>query len=315
MTDKLTYNYKVFAFALQFKRVQSNGEWYDGISLHRLLKTRLRLKSSYNSLKQYVETLEKLGCFVKKGNGKHKQLKNYYEIADILNIDIDKKYINQYMKDVEIEKLKTNTAANELIKILYKYKLKAQKKCVDKYNAHYDLCKILIAGTRYKGNKKPFYKDVKHIRRRAKGENLTYDNYIKSTVDKGKDKLVTGCYHLAINFKISRSKANKLVQDLVNEGFMARKIIKEVIYCDKENFPLSLLEGLIGVPKVHYPFAHGFVYVRGSEITINDTPYFMPSGTDIIYHNLRSISYNHTYSPNKVTKGFKSSKGIGKRFP
>lgn len=283
MSNNSSINYKVLAFALQFKRVQSNGEWYNGISLHKLLKSRLKLRSSYNSLKKYVTILQDLDCFVQKGN--HTQLEDYYTIAEKLNIPIEGKYINQYLRDIPISDMLTGKVSDEIIKILYKYNFKAQHKYVEKANKQYNDCLQILTGSRNRDKKKPSYND---IYKRAKKSGESFDSFVQSTVDKGKQNIVTGCYHLGNIFGTSHNKANKLIQQLVSEGFMNRRIVKGVIYCNKRYTDVNQLKAIIGIKEVHMRFKSGYSYIKGSEITLTDSNNSVPiikNKSRLIFHN------------------------------
>jgi DNA-binding Lrp family transcriptional regulator len=197
--------------------------------------------------------------------GKERQLVNINTIAERLDIDIERKKINQLYRERDMNEMSFKQSLYWILACLIDSNFRAQQFKISQNNKRSDIAHHLLNGTNNSDN--GFHNALKRLHNEAEKQGMDSFSYAESVLRDGVDYIKTGSYYLAKKLNISQSKANRLLNEMEKDGMIKRSVKKIHHNLPRTNesfrFLKSTTEGTIIPTK-----KNGFIEVLGSEIML-----------------------------------------------
>lgn len=218
---------KIFTLALLIKHYNPQGFFNPYTESIRSYYLRLGIKAniSYQSFKPLFDKLLAVG-YKKAGNNGNVQLLGRKELICVLGIDADVSRLNQSLRDINIHTLPINAANKAILRLFIINSFKAQAYNIQKKKLTKDVA-IRIAHDQNKVIARTDIKRLKRLTKEAKKKGVDTKEYCKEYAETNSDDIVTGSIFLSKKLKISQSTANKLLNELHNDGLIKRTIVKQ----------------------------------------------------------------------------------------
>lgn len=207
--------YRAFSLSETLKQARGNGSIYDNETLYKAFKVNLDIRPSYTTIKRYWSMLVENNCVEYVGSSL--QLKNRYQIAKNLGLDIDHLFFNQKIREYDLTSMTIAESGQIIMQTLTLYRLQQQE-----YNK-----RDAVVAFELMSNKRNDRKALKRLARKAEQNGESTESYI-NRLAKNKD-VVTGCYYLGGLLGVSNRTANKVINGLVSNQKIKRTVVKRYV--------------------------------------------------------------------------------------